>query len=345
MGYSEETDYLRVDAFMGGAVEAGALACAFETGLVDYLFAGGPATQGEIERRLAIDAPGARFLLGLLCANNVTTEEGGLIALSAPFIEALRYRDLMEAKLEITRLVLSDFTDLFTTLIRDPGRFLATSRTFDLFSYGRAFEYTPRNYEQTRRWVRFTTALTRYEAAACIARYPFGAHRRMLDVGGNSGEFALQACRRHAGLAAAVLDLPLVCDIGREHIAACPEAARISFIKGNAFADPLPQGFDLISFKSMLHDWPEKDALALLAKAARALAPGGSLLIFERGPIPAGARTPPYSSIPILLFFRYFREPALYARHLAAIGLEDVRVTEIMLDSPFHLVTGKKGRE
>ena len=88
----------------------------------------------------------------------------------------------------------------------------------------------------------------------------------MLDIGGNSGEFVLQVCKRHQGLRASVLDLPLVCDIGREHIAAEPEAERISFIKGNAFTDPLPEAFDLISFKSMLHDWPEKDAPSLIER-------------------------------------------------------------------------------
>ena len=67
-------------------------------------------------------------------------------------------------------------------------------------------------------------------------------------------------------------------------------------------------------------------------------------MIFERGPIPL-AQTPPYSAIPILLFFRYFRDPAFYERHLAALGLQDVRVTEIMLDSPFYLITAQKGRK
>jgi SAM-dependent methyltransferase len=343
MEYSEETDYLRVDAFMKGVVEAGALAAAFETGLIDHLLASGPATQAEIEKRFGIDAAGASLLLGLLRSNNVAEELLGRSALTAPFVEALRYRDLLEAKLQFARLVLSDFTDLFTALIADPGRFLRNSRTFDLFSYGRAFQYTPENHEQTLRWTAITTALTRYEAASAISRYDFGRHRQMLDIGGNSGEFALRVCRRYEGLRASVLDLPLVCDIGRERLAPEPEAKRISFIKRNAFADPLPETFDLISFKSMLHDWPEKDSVLLLERAARVLVPGGALLIFERGPISIGSKTPPYSLIPILLFFRHFRKPSFYEKHLLGLGLYDVRVTEIMLDSPFYLVTARKG--
>ena len=37
--------------------------------------------------------------------------------------------------------------------------------------------------------------------------------RRMLDVGGNSGEFLLQVCRRNPELQGTVIDLPLVCDV------------------------------------------------------------------------------------------------------------------------------------
>ncbi len=345
MEYSEETDYLCIDAFIKGVVEARSLATAIEAGLIDHLLENGPSTMGEIEKRFAMDAPGASLLLDLLRLNNVTEEQGDKIMLTPAFIKALRYRDLLETKLEFAHLLLADFTELFTELIAGPGRFVGSSRTFDLFSYGRAFEYSPENYALTKRWVAITTSLTRYEAASCIGRYAFGLHRRMLDIGGNSGEFVLQICRKYSGIRASVLDLPLVCEIGREHLAHEPEAERISFIKGNAFTDPLPETFDIISFKSMLHDWPEKDALMLIGKAARALAPGGVLLIFERGRIAVHRHTPPYSAIPILLFFRYFRDPAFYESHLSALGLQDVRVTEILLDTPFYLITARKSRK
>jgi ubiquinone/menaquinone biosynthesis C-methylase UbiE len=342
MGYSDETDYLRVDAFLKGVVEARSLATGLETGLIDHLLTNGPSTAGEIEKRCAMDEKGASMLLGLLHSNNVTEEHGGTIMLTAAFVKALQYRDLLEAKLAFARLVLSDFTDLFTLLIAEPDQFFRSSRTFDLFAYGRAAEYSPENYELTKRWMRITTILTRYEARTCIGRYDFSPHRRMLDIGGNSGEFVLQICRRHPGLRASILDLPLVCDIGREHLAREQEAERIRFVEGNAFIDPLPGTFDLISFKSMLHDWPEKEALFLMEKAALSLEPGGTLLIFERVAMSAPARTPPYCAIPILLFFRYFRDPSFYERHLSDLGFRDILVTEIMLDAPFCLITARK---
>jgi len=134
----------------------------------------------------------------------------------------------------------------------------------------------------------------------------------------------------------------LVCDIGMEHIKAEPEADRISFIKGNALTDVLPTGFDLITFKSMLHDWPEKEAGQFITRAAQSLAPGGTLLIFERGPIEETEMEWSYAAIPILLFFHSFRSPAIYQEHLRQLGLRDIAVKRLQLGTPFFIATARK---
>ena len=95
MGYSEGTEYLCVDAFIKGVVEARALETAFETGLIDLLIEKRPLAQGEIEEHLNADERGASMLVGLLRSNNVIVEQGGRILLSEAFIKALRYRDLL----------------------------------------------------------------------------------------------------------------------------------------------------------------------------------------------------------------------------------------------------------
>jgi SAM-dependent methyltransferase len=190
--------------------------------------------------------------------------------------------------------------------------------------------------------MRLTSTLTRYEALGCMELYDFAPHRRMLDVGGNSGEFVLQLCRRYPELRGTVLDLPLVCEIGMEHTLAEPEHDRISFIESDVRSEPLPLGYDIIVFKSMLHDWPTQEARQFIDKAARAVSPGGSLLIFERGPLQVADATPPMSMLPLLLFFRSYRGPADYMSQLLALGFRDVRQREIELDSPFFLVTARK---
>ncbi|MBN2437045.1 MAG: methyltransferase [Deltaproteobacteria bacterium] len=337
---AEALAYLCVDEFMKTLIDAGGLAAAFELGLIDYLVQNSKVRLDDLRDGLAIDAQGLRFLLDLLMANHVIEMDNGDIGLTPAFLRALKFRDLLEAKLEFSRFVAPDMVHQFTALIRSFQQFGRDSRTFELFCYGRSLENSPENFKLTKRWVRITTALTKYEAQVCLQYHDFSRYRRMLDIGGNSGEFALRVCKAHPDIQATVFDLPVVCDVGLAHVEAEPEAGRICFVKGNALADPLPKGFDLIAFKSMLHDWPEKEAKQLIAKAKGALAPGGTLLIFERGPIEVGEKTPPYSMISFLLFFRSFRSPEIYRDQLKASGFSAVAVRRIDLEMPFFLITG-----
>ena len=192
---------------------------------------------------------------------------------------------------------------------------------------------------------RITTALTRYEAPVCLTHHDCGRYQCMLDIGGNSGEFALPVCRKHGAIKATVFDLPVVCDIGAEHLRQEPEADRITFIRGNALTDPLPMGFDLVTFKSMLHDWPEREARRLILQGTRSLVPGATLLIFERGRLELSERTPPYSMLPLLLFSRAFRSPDIYVDQLRELGFQNIGVQQVDLETPFCLVTGVRGGE
>jgi SAM-dependent methyltransferase len=347
MGYdqynqSAEFDYLSVDSFIKSIVDARALASAFELRLIDHLVKNQPLALDDLKKRFRSDAQGLQLLLNLLMSNRVVEESNGEIRLTQQFMNVLRYRDLLEAKLEFSNFALPDFMDLFTLLIQNPDRFNQHARIFDLFGYSRCFEYNPENYKLTKRWMRITTSLTKYEAQVCMKYHDFGQCQRLLDIGGNSGEFVLQICKRYPGIVATVFDLPLVCDIGEEYIRSEPEADRIKFIKGNALTDTLPKGFDLITFKSMLHDWPAKEAKRLIVKASQSLEPGGTLLIFERGPLEVSETTLPYSMIPFLLFFRSFRSPVIYEEQLGDSDFQDISVQEINLETPFYLVTARK---
>lgn len=337
----EDLGFLAVDRYLAGFVAARALRSAFELRLVDHLLEGGNGTEAALVRALKIDAQGLRLLLALLEAAGVTEKVRGATALTAGFSEALRYRDLLEAKLDFAGVLIDDFADGFTRLLRDPERFTGAARLYQLFDYQRCLDPSFENWQRTRGWMRLTTALTRYEARALLQLHDFSRHRRLLDVGGNSGELALRACRRHPGLRATVADLPLVCEIGLEHVLPEPEHPRIRFLARDVRSEPLPSGHDAISFKSMLHDWPEREALAFLDQAASAVEPGGTILVFERGPLQPRAM-PPFSDLPVLLFFRSYRPAGVYMRHLQALGMEDVQRQDITLDTPFYLVTARR---
>lgn len=335
-------EYLIVDEFMRTVVEARALSSALEIGLIDALVASPSATITERAALLEMDDRGLNLLLGLLVANGVAERAGDRFTITERFERALGFRDIMEAKLAFASLVAPDFLELFTALLVDPERFFAEARLFRLFDYNKSLEASAEAQEATRRWVRFTTALTKYESPVCFEIHDFTRYRTWMDIGGNSGEFALQGCARHRELRAMVVDLPGVCKIGREHVRRDPAGERVAFHSANALADSLPGGFDLVSFKSVLHDWPREQARQFLRQAWLSLDPGGTVLIYERGEIAVGAGGLPYSIIPMLLFFRYFHTPAYYAEMLADVGFVDCSVVEFELETPFFLVTATR---
>lgn len=338
-------DYLCVDDFMESFSHARALATAFEIRLIDFMIQRGSAGLESLAQRWGASLQAMRFLVSLLAANRVVEEEEGQIKLTAEFINALRFRDLLQLKLQMTNFAAHDFLDYFSDLICRPDQFMKKSNFTRLFDYGRCFENSKENYERTKQWMWITTTLTKYESQGCLAHHDFSRYRRILDIGGNSGEFVLRICKSYPEIEATVFDLPLVCDIGQERIRSEPEANRIAFVKGNALTDELPRDYDLVTFKSMLHDWPEKEAREFIAKGAQALKPGGTLLIFERGPIDVNKGVLPYSAIPMLLFFHSFRGPFLYEEQLSALGFENIRVQRVDLETPFFLVTGSKNHD
>lgn len=326
---------------MADMVGARALTSAFELGVIDALLAQ-PRSLDGLLRHLRHDERGLALLLGMLGANLVVEEQGGEYALAGEFRAALMYRDLMVEKLGFANLVAPDFTELLSVLLTDPRGFLARARLFRLFSYQRGFEDTQENVAATQRWVRITTALTKYEAAACLAHYDFSRHQKQLDVGGNSGEFVLRVCRQHEQLRATVYDLPVVCGIGEQHVAREPEGERIAFARAPRDGVELPGGHDLISFKSMLHDWPDEEMRQFLGAAHAALPPGGRLLIFERGPVEIKGAQAPYAMLPLLLFFRSYRGPEIYRGHLEQLGFRDIQAQVVELDMPFLLIHATK---
>ncbi len=334
--------YLSIDEFMHDVFSARALMTAFETGLIDFLLKDPQPSPEAVIRRLGLDEQGVALLVGLLEKSRVLRRSDSGLRLTEEFRRALKYRDLLELKLSTAIFGAHDLLDHFTEMIRQPRQSIGKLDFCRLFAYDKGLQDTPENYQWTKKWMRITSGLTRYEAAVCMKYHDFRRCSRMLDVGGNSGEFLLQLCRRYAQLTGTVFDLPVVCRVGRQHVAGQAEAGRITFMEGEALNGPLPSGFDLVSFKSMLHDWPDEQARRLLAKGSEALRPGGTLLIFERAPLESACGSLSFSMIPFLLFFGAFRSSALYEEELRKLGFTAIETRRIELEMPFHLLTARK---
>jgi SAM-dependent methyltransferase len=105
--------------------------------------------------------------------------------------------------------------------------------------------------------------------------------RRVLDVGGGSGAFAMAMARKQPGLSAVVFDLPAVVPLTTKYIADAGLASRVATAVGDYLKDPLPGGFDLVLLSAVVHSNAPAENAALLRSCAAALNPGGRVALLD----------------------------------------------------------------
>lgn len=345
-------DYLAVEPFLTGFTQVQALHAAFSTEVIDWLSV--TPELGISTRQLAqtsgLDPRGLDLLLTVLRASGMLVSDRPEVgetrwSLSPAFAQALRFRELIECRIDFARLITPDLLGRLSSFLASPDRFMRDSALFELFDYSRCFERSEANLAATQRWVRITTAYTRHEARVLLRLLDLTGHRRMLDIGGNSGEMVQQACEAWPALEATVVDLPLVCEVGRRHVASSSAASRICFLALDALGAPMPPA-DIVLFKSVLHDWPDEAVSLMLANARKSLAPGGRLVIFERclddDGAGVGSAELSYGYAPLLLFVQGFRTPERYAGLLAEAGFVPEQLITFRLDTRFCLIVARR---
>lgn len=103
----------------------------------------------------------------------------------------------------------------------------------------------------------------------------------LLDLGGGSGAFSIEAVKRYPGLSAMVFDLPQVIAVTERIIQETGLTSRITCAGGDLRVDPWPKGADLILLSYIVSCYDQETLQALLAHAFAYLPTGGRLLIHD----------------------------------------------------------------
>jgi predicted O-methyltransferase YrrM len=130
----------------------------------------------------------------------------------------------------------------------------------------------------------FTAAMDcrgRVLAAPLAAACGLADARRLLDVGGGSGVYAIAAVEAHPALRATVLEHPPVDRIARRAIATAGCGDRVSVVVADMFAVAWPVDHDVHLFSNVLHDWDEPDCRRLLERSAASLPAGGRIVVHD----------------------------------------------------------------
>jgi hypothetical protein len=118
--------------------------------------------------------------------------------------------------------------------------------------------------------------------ATLLARtHDFSTTSQLLDLGGGSGAFAIEAVKRFPTLSAVVFDLPQVIAVTEQIIQEAELAGRITCTGGDLRTDPWPEGADLILLSYIVSCYDQETLHTLLARALAYLPSGGQLLLHD----------------------------------------------------------------
>ena len=103
--------------------------------------------------------------------------------------------------------------------------------------------------------------------------------RTVVDVGGGAGWLLAEVLRAHPHVRGTLVELPRPVARSAEVFRDAGVADRVTAV-AQSFFDPLPGGADLYILKSVIHDWPDREATAILKRCAEAARPSGRVVVF-----------------------------------------------------------------
>ena len=298
-----------------GALGTRALALVADLRVADAL-AAGPRRVEDVARDVGADADTLHRLLRALASDGVFAEEERGVFRNTPASEQLR-RDGW-----------GDFAHLFGGIwLRTAAQLTATGepafpRLFDTYFWSWLAAQPDERVTHDNAMVEGVER--RVERLATVA---WRGDETVVDVGGGNGSLLVELLRRHPGLRGIVVDLP---ETTRDEAAL---GDRIEFVGGDFF-ERVPQG-DVYVLSTVLHDWDDERAGAILRTIHAAAPAGGRLLLLEAvvppGNDPHGAKW--LDLLLLALFAGRERDEAQWRALLAGAGFEPVRIEDGLIEA------------
>jgi SAM-dependent methyltransferase len=245
--------------------------CALHAGVKLDLFSKletGAASALELARRLGTEHRGLAMLLGALSALGLLVKQEGRYA-NTPFAAIYLVRSAPEylGHILLHHHHLMESWAHLDQSVRSGGP-LRTASAFADEEWRESFLLGMFN-------------LANRIAPQLVPQIDLGGRRKLLDLGGGPGTWALHFCRQHPQLQAVVFDLPTTRPFAEATIDRFDLAERVSFAAGDFLADELPRGCDIAWLSQVLHGEAPEQARRIVARAAAVLPPGGLLLVHE----------------------------------------------------------------
>jgi O-methyltransferase domain/Dimerisation domain len=142
------------------------------------------------------------------------------------------------------------------------------------------WHYRAEHPEEAAIFDRAMTAIARASVDAVVGSYDFAGLGCIVDVGGGHGALLAGILRAHPPARGILFDQPHVV-VGADALLGEAGVAERCEVVGGSFFDAIPAGGDAYILKSILHDWEDEPATAILAACRRAIGPAAKLLVVE----------------------------------------------------------------
>jgi len=300
-----------------------AMYAASKLGVFDAL-ADGPATADDIARRVGSD-PAATFrLLRALASNSLLKQEhGGRFALTR-LGEALR-SDAPGSMAPMLQFVgHSKHWEHWGQLLYS----VQTGKTaLEMLRGMTPFEYIESDPELAAVFNNAMTGLSDMVIDTLLPAYDFRKFGTIVDVGGGHGKLLAAVLQQATAARGVLFDLPSVVAGAGPVLDPSGVSDRIT-VTGGSFFESVPEGGDAYLLKTIIHDWDEDSAVAILRNIRKAMAPTGTVALIEMV-LPDGMPYHPGMLLDLEMLVTaggQERTASQYAELLARAGFQQTRV-------------------
>lgn len=247
--------------------------------IADFI-ADGPKPVSEIARASKTNEDALFRIMRALATINVFREIAPRTFVNTPISETLR-SDVPGSSRDavlfmVDRLHLDIYSELAHTV--ETGE-----PVFEKITGMKPFEFFQRNDEENKLFNAAMTSISARTIQTVLEFYDFGESGTLADLGAGHGALLTAILQKHRGLRGIAFDLPHVVAGAKPVVESMGLAQRCEIVGGDFFK-AVPAA-DTYVMKSIIHDWNDERAIAILENCGSAMRGAGAKVVLIEMPV------------------------------------------------------------
>jgi len=275
-GVTDSGLFAQVIMLARGYATPACLHAAAKLKIADFL-SGGPRPVSELARESQVNEDALYRVLRALASINVFRETAPRTFANTPISELLRSDVAGSARDAVLFMGDALHMRVYGELLHS----VETGRTaFKKVTGTEPFEFFRQNTEENQLFNAAMTSISASSVPPALQAYDFGETGTLADIGCGHGALLAGILQKHRGLRGIAFDLPNVVEGAKQRIESLGLASRCEIL-GGSFFEAMPPA-DSYVMKSIIHDWDDTRAIAILRNCAKAMrGPDGKVILLE----------------------------------------------------------------